>query len=274
MTVLEPLEHSVLDMALDSGLMEGMTVLEPLEHEARSDGPTVEMSVLEPLEHSVPDVVPVWGDCSLLRMTVSDPLEHSGLGVTVHVDMDSLRMAPWDAGGTLRSTYRHGMAIWRNVLCCSFSRVPVLPASGYLRSFGGIGRTCIVDLYAGEDDLVLGVAVPFPAENIDRVTLSPMEVRFSACGVTTDRDITAGLVSWNTEGDILDQYETFDGMPVYYGGDLYDSEHSDWDHPYAIAGEAYVEGYNFDVPEGMDLMVHRHRRAPDSWDIRQNWHRI
>ena len=24
-------------------------------------------------------------------------------------------------------------------------------------------------------------------------------------------------------------------------------------------------------PEGMDLMVHRHRRAPDSSDIRQNW---
>ena len=79
------------------------------------------------------------------------------------------------------------------------------------------------------------------------------------------------IVSWNTEGDILDQYETFNGMPVYYGGDLYDSEDSDWDDPYAIAGETYVEDYNFDVPEGMDLMVHRHRRAPDSSDIQQNW---
>ena len=76
--------------------MERMTVLEPLEHsvlqEARSNGPMVEMSVLEPLD--VADVAPVWGDCSLIRMTVSDPLEHSGLGVTVLVDMDSLRMAP------------------------------------------------------------------------------------------------------------------------------------------------------------------------------------
>ena len=66
----------------------------------------------------VPDVAPVWGDCSLIGMAVSDPLEHSGLGVTVHEDMDSLRMAPWDAGGTLRRTYRHGMAVWRDVLCC------------------------------------------------------------------------------------------------------------------------------------------------------------
>ena len=84
--VLEPLEHSVLELALDSRLMEGMTVLEPLEHsvlkEARSDGPTVGMSVLEPLEHSVPDVTLDWGDHSLIKMAVSDPLEHSGLGET------------------------------------------------------------------------------------------------------------------------------------------------------------------------------------------------
>ena len=60
-------------------------------------------------------------------------------------------------------------------------------------------------------------------------------------------------------------------MPVYYGGDLYDSEDSDWDDPYAIASAAYVEDYYFDVPEGMDLMVHRHRRDPDNSDIRQNW---
>ena len=49
-------------------------------------------------------------------------------------------------------------------------------------------------------------------------------------------------------------------MPVYYGGDLYDSEDSDWNDPYALASVAYVEDYNFDVPEGMDLMVHRHSR--------------
>ena len=66
--------------------------------------------------------------------------------------MDSLWMAPWDASGTLRSSYRPGMAIWRDVLCCvvRFSRMPVFPATGYLRSFGGLGRTCIIDLYTGE----------------------------------------------------------------------------------------------------------------------------
>ena len=97
-----------------------------------------------------------------------------------------------------------------------------------------------------------------------------MEVRVSTCDVTTDGNIMSGLDSWNTEGDILDQYETFNGMPVYYGGDLYDSEDSDWDDPYAIASAAYVEDYNFDVLEGIDLMVHRQRRDPCNSDIQQD----
>ena len=61
-------------------------------------------------------------------------------------------------------------------------------------------------------------------------------------------------------------------MPVYYGGDLYTSEDSDWDDPYALASTAYVEDYYFDVPEGMDLMIHRHSRDPDSLDVRQDCH--
>ena len=57
-------------------------------------------------------------------------------------------------------------------------------------------------------------------------------------------------------------------MPVYYGGDLYDSDYSDWDDPYEIASAAYVEDYNFAVPEGMELMVHVRRRGPYGSDIR------
>ena len=41
--------------------------------------------------------------------------------------------------------------------------------------------------------------------------------------------------SVGTHGDVENQYETLNGMPVYYGGDLYDSEDSDWDDPYALA---------------------------------------
>ena len=153
-----------------------------------------------------------------------------------------------------------------------------------------------------EDDLLLGAAVPLPAVKDTRVASSPGEVLVGNCDVTTDGNITAGHDGWSaaemigsssgvvragcaalhrctdtttcvdeyTEGDILDQFETLNGMPVYYGGDLYDSEDSDWDDPYAIASAAYVEDYNFDVPEGMDLMVHDRHRGPYGSDIRQD----
>ena len=149
---------------------------------------------------------------------------------------------------------------------------------------------------------MLGAAVPLPAVKDSRVASSPGEVLVGNCDVTTDGNITAGLDGWSapgmigsssgvvragcaallrctdtttcvdeyTEGDILDQFETFNGMPVYYGGDLYDSEDSDWDDPYAIASAAYVEDYNFDVPEGMDLMVHHRRRGPYGSDNRED----
>ena len=118
-----------------------------------------------------------------------------------------------------------------------------------------------------DDNLVLGT--PLPAENVGRVALSPADGRFRVGDLNTDGNIMMGLQCWITEGDFLDQYETFNGMPVYYGGDMYDSKDSDWD-PYALASTAYVEDYNFDVPEGMDLMVHRHIRDPDSLDVQQD----
>ena len=154
--VLEPLEHSVLEMALDGRPMEGIPVLEPLEHSvlemAVDGGPTAGISVLEPLEHSVPDAAIDWGVRSLINMAVSDPLEHSGLGEIDDVDPDPLWMAPWDAVGTLGTGSCPGIAIWRDVLCCvaRLSHMPVLLVTGYLRSFRGPGRTCILDLNAGE----------------------------------------------------------------------------------------------------------------------------
>ena len=51
------------------------------------------------------------------------------------------------------------------------------------------------------------------------------------------------------------QCEIIDGVTVYYGGGLCDSDESYWYDPYDIASAEYVDQYNFDVPEGMDLMV-------------------
>ena len=77
---LEPLEHSVLEMALDSGLMEGMSVLGPLEH-----------SVLEmTLDGSLME-----GDVSVAGVAKLDPMEH--LGVAKRTEMISAYL-PRDAG--------------------------------------------------------------------------------------------------------------------------------------------------------------------------------
>ena len=53
---------------------------------------------------------------------------------------------------------------------------------------------------------------------------------------------------------------------------MYDSEDSEWDDPYALVSAAYVEDYNFDVPEGMDLMVHRRSRIRDGSEAQHGDH--
>ena len=104
--VLEPLEHSVLDVSLDGGPMEGNLDLEPLEHSVSEEDQTgrpmegdfglepLEHSILDvnldsrprqdeldsgPLEHSVPDHAPSRGAVLFEKLSVSDPLDHSGL---------------------------------------------------------------------------------------------------------------------------------------------------------------------------------------------------
>ena len=75
-----------------------------------------------------------------------------------------------------------------------------------------------------------------------------------------------GLRQWNMDMDVEYQYETFNGLPVYYGGGMYDLEESE-DDPLERAHVAYVEDYYFDVPEGMELMAYNQRR-PDGAEAR------
>ena len=121
----------------------------------------------------------------------------------------------------------------------------------------------------------LGAAVPLPADDVGRVALSPVEVRLSVSDMCIDNINAEGLQCWTTDRYILDQYETFNRLPVYYGGDLYDSEDSEWDDPYALASAAHVEDYNFDVPDGMDLMrpgAHRLSRSEITVDVETKPH--
>ena len=69
-------------------------------------------------------------------------------------------------------------------------------------------------------DLGLGATVPFPADGVDRMALPPVEARLNDSDMCISDIHTEGFRCWNTDRDILDQYETFNGLPVYYGDDL------------------------------------------------------
>ena len=86
-SVLEPLDHSVLEVSLeggDSSLVE-VAMPDPLEHSGvgRAAGIVSELLVPEPLEHSVLVVPLEVGDGSVDNMTVLAPLEHSGASIRI-----------------------------------------------------------------------------------------------------------------------------------------------------------------------------------------------
>ena len=50
------------------------------------------------------------------------------------------------------------------------------------------------------------------------------QVNMTDADISMDQLRSEGLRRWNTDMDIEYQYETFNGLPVYYGGDRYDSD--------------------------------------------------
>ena len=78
-------------------------------------------------------------------------------------------------------------------------------------------------------------------------------------GEETPMDCDGECAEW----DIRNEFETVDGMPVYYGGDLYDTDDSDWEDSRDLAYAEYVDLYNFDAPEGMELKVFERLKAVD-----------
>ena len=106
-------------------------------------------------------------------------------------------------------------------------------------------------------------------DSVNGLILSPEKDCLCAEEMSLDEVSFEGLRQWNMDMDIEYQYETFNGLPVYYGGDMYDSEDA-VDDPLERARVAYVEDYNFYLPEGMELMAYN-RRRPDSGEARRTW---
>ena len=92
--------------------------------------------VLESIEHSVPEKA--LDDRPKAGIAVLDPPKHSVLDV----NMNSLWMAPWDAGGTFRIGSRPEVVIRRD-------RLHWVVQLSCRPAFGGLAVTCVIDLYAG-----------------------------------------------------------------------------------------------------------------------------
>ena len=119
----------------------------------------------------------------------------------------------------------------------------------------GLERDCAE---AGEESITVrgGWSVPDVARTPAVVAMVGMDA-----GPTTN-DATLDCVDECAAWDSGYQCEIIDGVTVYYGGDLCNLDESDWDDLYDIASAEYVEQYNFEVPEGMDLMVFERCMGP------------
>ena len=97
--------------------------------------------------------------------------------------------------------------------------------------------------------------------------LSPENAWLGDKDMSLDEVRSEGLRRWNMDMDVEYQYETFNGLPVYYGGDMYDSEDPEEYNPLEMARAACVANYDFDNPEEMESMTYT-RCRPDGGEAR------
>ena len=172
-----------------------------------------EASVCEPLEHSVQMMT--LDDSPMEKMSDDEPVEHSVLDAAV----TCRRVAGVPVRPPLQcSVMTMGLA---RGLRTEDGGPPFVPDPKLTLS-DGLHATGIIDRISDGP-------IPFSAVDGGRVAWSSADGRLLTGDGNSDGCITTGFQRWNMYSDVEDQYETFNGMPVYYGGDLYDSENSDWD---------------------------------------------
>ena len=91
------------------------------------------------------------------------------------------------------------------------------------------------------------------SREINDQLLSPEHANLSDAGIFLYQVRSESLPQCNMVMDVEYHYETFNGLSVYYGGDLYDTEDTDEFDP--------------DVQEGIDFIIYTHSR-PDGGEAR------
>ena len=82
-----------------------------------------------------------------------------------------------------------------------------------------------------QEALELRSAGRVPADSVDRMVVLQAEDYLCDKEMSINDVSSEGLQCWNTDMDIANQYETLNGLPVYYGGDMYESEDSEENDP-------------------------------------------
>ena len=169
MSDLEPLEHSVLNVA-------------------RGDWSREEASFFEPLEHSV--LMMTLDDSPLEKMSDDEPLEHSVLDAAIN-------NRPIAGAPVLPPLQCSVMAMGLERGLLTEDGGPPFGPDHDLTLSDGPDATGIVDWISDG-------SVPLPAVDVGRVALSPADGLLQAGDGNTDGCITTGFQRWNTEGDVQD----------------------------------------------------------------------
>ena len=221
---LEPLEHLVFDTVLDCRPMEGITRPEPLEHtvlDTTLDGGLLEkMSDWEPVAHSVLDAT--LDGRPMERIPDPEPLEHSVLVMA----LDSECLEPSEQSVLNTALVAQPM---EGTLDTDPSERSVHLDYGPLdsRPMAGIpdpdpleNSGLVMALDSGlkftdamrEEALKIRAAVPVPAGRVGHVAMLPLEECTSDMDMCNNDISSEGFRCWNTDQDIVNQYETFNGV--------------------------------------------------------------
>ena len=207
------LEHSVVETILDGRPMEGIMDPELLEHPLKLPDTTLDGGLVEKITDWEPVASPVPDstlDGRLMEGTTN--LEHSVLV------------------GSLDSGLMAGM------LCLEPLEQSVL--NTLLVAQPGEGITEEISDWEPVAHLELEDAIPHEvpksrsmgrvsARDVNGLLSSPENACLNDKEMSLDEVRSERLRQWSMDMDVEYQYETFNGLPVYYGGDMYDSEDSE-----------------------------------------------
>ena len=148
-----------------------------------------------------------------------------------------------DSGGTFPSS--DGAVMWDPTIPAESAslRGPIGPVMS-LRTFP------LSDQIVGECmDIHGGWSGPDVAET--PAVVAAVDLRVGSTVTDVSLDCADDCEAWDSGY----QRDIIDGVTVYYGCYLCDSEESDWEDPDDVARREYVDQYNFDLLEGMEPMV-------------------